>query len=101
MIATTIMVQVKPEFISKFIQATIKNHEASVKEKGNVRFDVLQNTDDPSKFLLYEAYVSEESKEAHKKTPHYREWKETVADWMQKPRESSGYVYIRPQEGNA
>jgi autoinducer 2-degrading protein len=99
MIATTIVVHVKPEFISRFIEATIKNHEASVKEKGNVRFDFLQSSDDPSKFLLYEAYASEENKEAHKKTSHYREWKETVADWMQKPRESSGYVFIRPQKG--
>jgi (4S)-4-hydroxy-5-phosphonooxypentane-2,3-dione isomerase len=98
MIATTIMVHVKPEFISRFIAATVKNHEASVREKGNVRFDVLQNSDDPSKFLLYEAYASEENKEAHKKTPHYCEWKDTVSNWMQKPRESCGYVMVRPQE---
>jgi (4S)-4-hydroxy-5-phosphonooxypentane-2,3-dione isomerase len=99
MIATTVMVHVKPEFISRFIQASIKNHEASVKEPGNVRFDVLQSSDDPSTFLLYEAYDSEEAKEAHKTTAHYRQWKETVADWMQKPRESTGYIFIRPEDG--
>ena len=101
MIATTVMVHVKPAFISRFIEVSIKNHEASVREQGNVRFDVLQSSDDPSCFLLYEAYASEESKEAHKKTAHYREWKETVANWMQKPRESAGYVFIRPKEGAA
>jgi len=95
------MVQVRPEFISRFIQATIINHEASVKEKGNVRFDVLQNSDDPSQFLLYEAYESEESRDAHKKTAHYLEWKKTVADWMQRPRDSSAYVLIRPEKGKS
>ncbi len=99
MIVTTIIVQVKPEYISRFIEATIKNHEASIREEGNMRFDVLQNTDDPSKFLLYEAYVSEKNKEAHKNTPHYLEWKETVAQWMQKPRESVAYECIRPLKG--
>jgi autoinducer 2-degrading protein len=97
MIATTVMVQVKPEFIGKFIDITIKNHEASIREQGNIRFDVLQSSDDPSQFLLYEAYVSEESREAHKKTSHYAQWRETVAGWMQKKRESAGYIFIRPQ----
>ncbi len=101
MIATTVTVYVKPEFIGRFVQATIKNHEASVKEPGNVRFDVLQNSDDPSKFLLYEAYVSEENRDAHKNTPHYREWKETVSAWMQRPRESGAYVFIRPEKGKS
>ena len=100
MIATTVFLQVKPEFISRFIETTIKNHEASVLEQGNIRFDVLQSSDDPSKFLLYEAYVSEESKEAHKKTSHYKKWKETVSDWMQKERESAGYIFIRPQDSS-
>jgi (4S)-4-hydroxy-5-phosphonooxypentane-2,3-dione isomerase len=98
MIATTVIVHVKPEFISKFIEATIKNHDASIREPGNIRFDVLQNSDDPSKFLLYEAYVSEANKEAHKKTAHYAQWRETVAGWMHKERESAGYVFIRPQD---
>jgi autoinducer 2-degrading protein len=97
MIATTVFVHVKPEFISRFIEATIENHGASILEQGNIRFDVLQNSDDPSKFMLYEAYISEECKEAHKQTAHYKRWKNAVAPWMEKERESTGYKFIRPQ----
>jgi (4S)-4-hydroxy-5-phosphonooxypentane-2,3-dione isomerase len=96
MTTTTILINVKPEFISKFIEATIANHEASIREPGNIRFDFLQSSEDPSKFLLYEAYESEESAAAHKKTSHYAKWKETVANWMQKPRESAAYTMLRP-----
>ncbi|MGB7566334.1 MAG: antibiotic biosynthesis monooxygenase [Chitinivibrionales bacterium] len=96
MIVTTVSVHVKPENITQFIEATIKNHEASVQEPGNLRFDILQNTDDPSKFLLYEAYESEKSAAAHKKTIHYLQWKAAVAGWMQTPREGAPYKVVRP-----
>jgi (4S)-4-hydroxy-5-phosphonooxypentane-2,3-dione isomerase len=92
----TISIRVKPEFISKFIEATIINHDASIKEPGNLRFDFLQSSEDPSHFILYEAYESEESAFAHKKTPHYATWKETVSTWMLKPRESATYTMLRP-----
>ena len=68
MVVTSVMVQVKPDSITKFIEATIKNHEASVREPGNLRFDVLQNADDPSHFMLYEVYETEEAAANHKKT---------------------------------
>jgi autoinducer 2-degrading protein len=100
MIVTTVSVQVKPESIGQFIEATIKNHEASVQEPGNLRFDILQNTDDPSKFLLYEAYESEEGAAAHKKTIHYLQWKAVVSDWMEKPREGTPYKVVRPLDKN-
>ena len=61
-----------------------------------MRFDVLQCKDDPSKFLLYEAYESEEASRAHKKTAHYLEWRETIADWMAKPREGVQHSVICP-----
>ena len=96
MVVTTVLVCVKPEYITRFIETTVINHEASVREPGNLRFDVLQSSDDPSSFLLYEAYSSEESAAAHKKTSHYLQWKETVAPWMQKPREGIPYKVIRP-----
>jgi autoinducer 2-degrading protein len=94
------MVCVKPEHIGQFIEATVHNHEASVLEKGNLRFDVLQDSDDPGKFLLYEAYESADFAAAHKKTPHYLKWKETVAPWMLKPREAFSYKAIRPLGGD-
>lgn len=100
MIVTTVIVYVKPENINDFIEATRKNHEASVKELGNLRFDMLQCIDDPTKFLLYEAYESEEASAAHKKTAHYREWRDTVTDWMAKPREGIKYKVIFPKDRN-
>jgi len=100
MIVTCVIVNVKKEHTKVFIEATINNHNGSIKEPGNMRFDVLQCKDDPSRFLLYEAYESEEAAAAHKKTEHYLKWKETVADWMAKPREGIPYNVICPIERN-
>ncbi|MEX0987406.1 MAG: antibiotic biosynthesis monooxygenase [Bacteroidales bacterium] len=97
MIATIVHVYVKPEHRESFITATVKNHEKSINEPGNLRFDVLQKGDDPNQFALYEAYETEEAAAAHKNTPHYLEWRETVADWMAKPREGVHYNGIRPE----
>lgn len=97
MIVTTVLVHVEPEHIKDFIEATIKNHEASIREEGNKRFDILQGNDDPSRFLLYEAYDSAEAAAAHKETDHYRQWRDTVADWMAEPRKGIPYTAIRPQ----
>lgn len=96
MIVTCVSVQVKKEHIENFISATEKNHRASVKEPGNLRFDVLQSLDDPSKFLLYEAYESAEASRAHKETEHYKVWRSTIEDWMAKPREGIPYKVIFP-----
>ena len=79
MITTIVHVKVKEAHIEEFIRATVKNHEESVKENGNMRFDVLQKADDPSSFALYEAYENDELAAAHKHTPHYLEWRETLA----------------------
>lgn len=98
MIVTTVTVYVKPGFIDQFIQATLDNHEASVKEPDNMRFDILQLADDPARFLLYEAYESEEASRAHKQTTHYLRWRETVAEWMAKPREGLPYHVIAPKK---
>lgn len=98
MMVTTVHVYVKPRFIDKFIEASKENHRGSIQEPGNLRFDVLQCKDDPSRFLLYEAYESEEASKAHKETPHYKKWKETVAGWMAKPREGIPHHVIAPQD---
>ncbi len=100
MIVTTVTVYVKPEHIDDFIEATIKNHEGSIKEPGNMRFDVLQSTQAPAQFLLYEAYESEEAAAAHKNTEHYLAWRKTVEDWMAMPREGVPHRVIRPEERN-
>jgi autoinducer 2-degrading protein len=98
MIATLVHVQVKPEFIESFIQATRENHENSVKEKGNLRFDILQDTQDPGKFVLYEAYESEQAAAAHKEMAHYAVWRDTVATWMARPREGVKHTMLFPNK---
>jgi autoinducer 2-degrading protein len=87
MFVTLVHVHVKPEHLDAFVDATRANHEASVREDGNLRFDVLQSVDDPTRFLLYEAYRSQDDFAAHQKTAHYLAWKSTVADWMARPRD--------------
>lgn len=84
---TLVHIAVKPEAVDAFIAATRANHEASVREPGNRRFDVLQAPDDPTRFVLYEAYVSADDAAAHKQTAHYATWRDTVAPMMAKPRE--------------
>lgn len=96
MVANSVIVNVKPEHIEDFIKATVKNHENSIKEHGNMRFDVLQSIEDPSMFMLYEAYDSTESAAAHKKTSHYAVWRDKVAEWMAQPRKGISYKSIKP-----
>ena len=72
MIVTCVHVHVKPEASDRFIEATIANHRKSLKEPGNLRFDLVRETEDPDRFMIYEAYESEEAAAAHKKTPHFR-----------------------------
>ena len=94
---TLVHVHVKAEHINDFIEACRKNHESSVKEKGNRRFDILQSADDPEKFVLYEAYASKDEAAAHKQTQHYLEWRDTVADWMASPRLGVSYDGLFPK----
>lgn len=98
MIVTCVKVYVKKENIDDFIKATADNHSSSVKEPGNLRFDVLQSIQNPAEFTLYEAYRSEEDAAAHKNTPHYAVWRDTVAPWMEKPREGTPHRVIAPLE---
>ncbi len=83
---TLVHVDVKPEAVDAFIAATRANHEASVREPGNRRFDVLQAPDAPGRFVLYEAYDSPESAARHKETAHYAVWRDAVATMMATPR---------------
>ncbi|MGD8568550.1 MAG: antibiotic biosynthesis monooxygenase [Gammaproteobacteria bacterium] len=96
MYVTLVHVSVKPENIDDFIEATRVNHEHSVNEPGNMRFDVLQSPEDPAKFVLYEAYQTKDDAAAHKDTQHYLTWRETVADWMAEPRQGITYNGLHP-----
>jgi autoinducer 2-degrading protein len=93
---TIVYIHVKPAHIDDFIEACRLNHEASIHETGNCRFDVLQSSDEPTRFELYEAYDSTESAAAHKQTPHYLAWRQTVAEWMDAPREGVAYNGLFP-----
>jgi autoinducer 2-degrading protein len=93
---TIVYVTVKPEHIDDFIEASRQNHEASVLEPGNRRFDVLQSAEDPARFVLYEAYESAADAASHKETAHYRTWRETVADWMAEPRRGEPFSGLFP-----
>jgi (4S)-4-hydroxy-5-phosphonooxypentane-2,3-dione isomerase len=94
---TLVHVQVKPAYIEDFIAATRLNHEASIQEPGNFRFDVLQSPEQPDHFIFYEAYLSAEAAAAHKETAHYLVWRDTVSDWMATPRQGIRYQGIFPQ----
>lgn len=94
---TLVHVHVKPEHIAAFIEASAKNHENSVREPGNRRFDVLQDPGDPARFVLYEAYVDADAAKAHKDTAHYLAWRDTVAEMMAEPRQGMPYLGLYPK----
>ena len=96
MIVTIVSIEVKPEFIQDFIIECTKNHEESLKEQGNRRFDVLQNAENPEKFSLYEAYETEEDILAHRQTTHYNTWRTNVEPMMAKPRIGVKHKVISP-----
>jgi len=90
-------------FVSKgheqgFIEATAENHRGTREEPGNVRFDVLRAEDDPGRFFLYEVYRTKDDFAAHQKTAHYLTWKQTVADWMARPRQGIKHDSLYPAD---
>jgi autoinducer 2-degrading protein len=97
-IVTCVYVHVKPDAIEEFIKASTENHLAAVKEPGNLRFDFVQQADDPCRFMLYEAYETEEASAAHKTTPHYIKWKDAVQDMMAEPRKGVKYNILIPED---
>jgi len=94
-------VRVKPDHVREFVDATRANHEASIREPGNIRFDVLQSVDDPTRFVLHEWYLDEDAAAAHKETAHYRAWRDAVEPWMAEPRHGVRYVGLFPDVGEA
>jgi quinol monooxygenase YgiN len=89
-------VHVKPELVTDFTQVTIENALASVKEPGIARFDVVQQQDDPTRFVLIEVYRSPQAAVAHKETAHYAKWRDAVAEMMAEPRQSVKYNDLFP-----
>jgi (4S)-4-hydroxy-5-phosphonooxypentane-2,3-dione isomerase len=98
MLIVHVHVNVKPEFVDAFKQATIENASNSVKEAGIARFDVIQQAEDPTKFILVEVYKSVDASAAHKETAHYARWRDTVAEMMAEPRRNVKYSNIFPDD---
>jgi autoinducer 2-degrading protein len=98
MLVAHIQIHVKPEFIEAFKQATLANARESVKEPGIARFDILQQQDDPSRFVFIEVYRSSEAVAAHKETKHYATWRDTVAPMMAEPRSNVKFTNVFPDD---
>ena len=91
-------VHVKPQFVEAFKEATIENARNSVQEPGVARFDVVQQLDDSTRFVLVEVYRTLEDPARHKETAHYQTWRDTVADMMAEPRSSIKYDNVFPDD---
>jgi (4S)-4-hydroxy-5-phosphonooxypentane-2,3-dione isomerase len=98
MFIVQVHVSVKPDAVEAFRAATVANAAASRREPGVARFDVLQQADDPTRFILTEVYRTADAPAAHKETAHYRTWRETVDGMMAMPRTSSRYHNVFPDD---
>ena len=101
MYIVSVQVHVKPEFVEQFIQATRANQEGTRRtEPGNVRWDFSQAEEDPTRFLLYEVYLTKEDFPKHQQTEHFLTWRSTVADWMAEPRVGTRYFNLYPDDAS-
>lgn len=98
MLVVHVHVQVKPESVEAFKAATLANARASVQEPGIARFDVVQQADDPARFVLVEVYRTAAAPAAHKETAHYATWRDTVAPMMAAPRTSVKFGNVFPDD---
>ena len=99
MLIVHVFVHVAPEAIDAFRAATLANARNSVLEPGIARFDVIQQADDPTRFVLVEVYRTVEDTVRHKETAHYAAWRDTVAGMMAEPRTNIKYDNIYPDDG--
>lgn len=98
MLVVHVHVHVKPEHVEAFKTVSIKNARQSIREPGIARFDVVQQQDDPTRFVLVEAYRTPDAPAAHKTTEHYSEWCDAVASMMAEPRHSVKYGSLFPED---
>ena len=97
MLVVHVHVHLKPEYVEAFKQASLANARESIKEPGIARFDVAQQQDDPTRFVLVEAYRTADAPAAHKETKHYQTWRDAVAPMMAEPRSSTKFNSIFPE----
>jgi quinol monooxygenase YgiN len=98
MLVVHVHVHVRPEYVRAFSEASAENARASVKEPGIARFDVLQQADDPSRFVLVEAYRTADDPARHKQTEHYKRWRDAVEPMMAEPRSAVKFANVCPPD---
>ena len=98
MLVVHVHVRVKPEWVEAFKQASLENGRDSVREPGIARFDVVQQQDDLTRFVLVEVYRSTDAPARHKQTVHYAKWRDTVAPMMAEPRKSVKFNNVFPDD---
>lgn len=98
MLVVHVHVHVRPDCVEAFKTATLANADASLREPGIARFDFMQQADDPTRFVLVEAYRSPAAPAAHKDTAHYATWRDTVAPMMAEPRTSQKFANLFPAD---
>ena len=96
MLSVHVHVHVKPESVADFRQATIENARSSFQEPGIARFDVVEQQDDATRFVLIEGYRTPDAQAAHRETAHYARWRDAVAPMMAEPRQSVKYNAVFP-----
>jgi quinol monooxygenase YgiN len=99
MLIVHVFANVKPDKIDAFKDATAENAAASLSEPGVARFDVVQQIDEPARFVLVEVYRTPGDPARHKETPHYKKWRDAVAEMMAEPRRSVKYANVFPDDG--
>ena len=98
MLVVHVHVHVKPDYVEAFKEASLANARESIREPGIARFDCVQQQDDPTRFVLVEAYRTPQAPAAHKETEHYQTWRDAVAPMMAEPRTSVKFVNLFPAD---
>jgi len=96
MLIVHVQVRVKADSVESFRHATIENARNSIQEPGVARFDVVQQRDDTTRFVLVEVYRDDDAAAAHKETAHYAKWRDAVAAMMAEPRSSMKFTNVFP-----
>lgn len=99
LVVVVVQLKVQPEHLEAFKQLTLENARATLREEpGALRFDVVQEVEDPTRFVLYEAYRGPEDHAAHRETAHYKRWRDAAPDMLAEPRTSKRYVNLHPDD---
>jgi autoinducer 2-degrading protein len=100
MFAVVVSIHVHAPQVPAFIEASLENARQTRREPGNLRFDVLRQEEDSTRFAFYEVYRSADDFAAHQRTPHYLKWRQTVAEWMAEPRVGVKHTSLFPPDAD-